>query len=68
MDERAVEDGVPMARGGTPEEIAGPLVFLLSDLSSFMTGQCLIVDGGTHARFPHGNVTNGSAPTVPDRT
>jgi NAD(P)-dependent dehydrogenase (short-subunit alcohol dehydrogenase family) len=54
MDELAVQDGVPMARYGSPEEIAGPLVFLLSDLSSFMTGQCLIVDGGTHARFPHG--------------
>lgn len=54
MDAIAAGDGVPMARWGKPEEIAGPLVFLLSDLSSFMTGQCLIADGGTHARFPHG--------------
>ena len=37
-----------------PEEIAGPLVFLLSDLAGFMTGQNLVVDGGTNARFPHG--------------
>lgn len=54
MNAIAADDGVPMARWGRPEEIAGPLVFLLSELSSFMTGQCLIADGGTHARFPHG--------------
>jgi NAD(P)-dependent dehydrogenase (short-subunit alcohol dehydrogenase family) len=42
-----------LARWGRPEDIAGPLVFLLSDLSQFMTGQNLIVDGGTNARFPH---------------
>jgi 3-oxoacyl-[acyl-carrier protein] reductase len=53
-----------MARFGTPEEIAGPLVFLLSDLSSFMTGQCLIVDGGTHALFPHGGALT-SGPFAP---
>jgi NAD(P)-dependent dehydrogenase (short-subunit alcohol dehydrogenase family) len=50
---QAVDDGVPLERCGTPEEIAGPLVFLVSDLSTFLTGQTLIVDGGTHAAFPH---------------
>jgi 3-oxoacyl-[acyl-carrier protein] reductase len=47
------EDGMPLARWGNPDEIAGPLVFLVSKLSSFMTGQTLIVDGGMNARFPH---------------
>jgi NAD(P)-dependent dehydrogenase (short-subunit alcohol dehydrogenase family) len=35
-----------MHRWGTVDEIAAPAVFLASDESSFMTGQCLIVDGG----------------------
>ena len=37
---------VPMKRIGTPSEIVGPIVYLLSDASKYMTGQELIVDGG----------------------
>jgi NAD(P)-dependent dehydrogenase (short-subunit alcohol dehydrogenase family) len=47
----------PLGRMGTPEEIAGPLVFLVSDLASFVTGQTIIADGGTHAAFPHFDAT-----------
>ncbi|MEX2648948.1 MAG: SDR family oxidoreductase, partial [Alphaproteobacteria bacterium] len=36
----------PMQRRGTPEEFAGPAVFLLADASSFVSGVCLAVDGG----------------------
>ena len=53
QDENARRDGTPLNRGGVPIEIAGPLVFLVSDLSSFMTGQTLVVDGGMRAAFPH---------------
>jgi 3-oxoacyl-[acyl-carrier protein] reductase len=36
----------PLQRSGSPAEIAGPLVFMVSDLSSFVSGQTLVVDGG----------------------
>jgi NAD(P)-dependent dehydrogenase (short-subunit alcohol dehydrogenase family) len=36
----------PMGRFAKPEEIAGQIVFLLSDASSFVTGTCLVADGG----------------------
>jgi NAD(P)-dependent dehydrogenase (short-subunit alcohol dehydrogenase family) len=45
--------GVPMARRGEPDEIAAAALFLVSDLSSYVTGQCLPVDGGTSAKHVH---------------
>jgi 3-oxoacyl-[acyl-carrier protein] reductase len=36
----------PLRRLARPEDIAGSVLFLASDLSSFITGQCLNVDGG----------------------
>ena len=53
LDAMAAAEGVPMQRFGRAHELAGPLLFLLSNLSSFMTGQTLVVDGGTMVHFPH---------------
>ncbi len=36
----------PLRRIATPEDVAGPVLFLASDWSRFMTGQTLLVDGG----------------------
>jgi NAD(P)-dependent dehydrogenase (short-subunit alcohol dehydrogenase family) len=41
---------LPLRRRGTPQELAGAVVFLLSDLSGFVTGQALPVDGGSSVR------------------
>lgn len=42
-------DTVPMGRAGHVDEMAGAAVFLASDLSSYITGQTIHVDGGTQA-------------------
>ncbi len=44
---REIEAGIPLGRVATPEEIAGPIVFLCSDLASHVTGEILNVNGGS---------------------
>ncbi len=44
---------IAMGRRGRPEEQAGPILFLLSELSSYITGQTLLVDGGLDLRWSH---------------
>jgi NAD(P)-dependent dehydrogenase (short-subunit alcohol dehydrogenase family) len=39
-------DVVPLRRTGTPEDVAGVVLFLLSDLARYVTGQFIAVDGG----------------------
>jgi 3-oxoacyl-[acyl-carrier protein] reductase len=47
--EGGIEAMVPMGRAGHVDEMAGAAVFLASDLSSYVTGQTIHVDGGTAA-------------------
>jgi len=53
MDEAMEAERVPLRRAARPIDQARPLLFLLSELSSFITGQTLVVDGGVMVRFPH---------------
>jgi len=49
VDPKAIEEWkqqIPMKRGGKPEEVADACVFLASDMSNYITGQVLQVDGG----------------------
>ncbi|SHI89692.1 3-oxoacyl-[acyl-carrier-protein] reductase [Pseudozobellia thermophila] len=49
LDEKTVQgwrDGIPLKRGGTPKDIANACLFFASDLSDYVTGQVLNVDGG----------------------
>lgn len=39
-------DAIPLKRGGTPEDIANACIFLASDMSAYITGQVINVDGG----------------------
>lgn len=49
LDEKVVQswrDGIPLKRGGTPEDVAKVALFLAGDLSSYVTGQVISVCGG----------------------
>ncbi len=49
LDQNQVEEwkkAIPLKRGGTAEEVADCAVFLASDLSKYISGQVLQVDGG----------------------
>jgi 3-oxoacyl-[acyl-carrier protein] reductase len=49
LDEKVVQqwrDGIPLKRGGTSEDVANVTLFLASDMSAYVTGQCINVCGG----------------------
>ncbi|MGV0716096.1 SDR family oxidoreductase [Mycolicibacterium sp. XJ662] len=62
VDENPDRDrrAIAMGRRGRPEEQAGAILFLLSDLSSYITGQTLLVDGGLNLKWTHLDADNTS--------
>ena len=51
---------IAMGRRARPEEQAGPILFLLSDLSTYITGQTILVDGGLNLKWTHLGADNTS--------
>ena len=62
VDEDPLRDrtAIAMGRRGRPEEQAGAILFLLSELSSYITGQTLLVDGGLNLKWTHLGADNTS--------
>lgn len=59
-DPQRDRQAIPMGRRGRPEEQAGAVLFLLSELSSYVTGQTLLVDGGVNLKWGHLGADNTS--------
>lgn len=58
--------GIPIGRMGRPDEIVGPVLFLLSDAASMVTGVNLPVDGGNLALNPGGSLPASTSPSTAD--
>jgi NAD(P)-dependent dehydrogenase (short-subunit alcohol dehydrogenase family) len=46
-------DVIPLGRRGEPDDVAGAVLFLLSDLAQYVSGQTIAIDGGALARAPY---------------
>jgi len=46
-------DVIPLGRRGEPDDVAGAVLYLLSDLADYVSGQTIAIDGGALARAPY---------------
>jgi NAD(P)-dependent dehydrogenase (short-subunit alcohol dehydrogenase family) len=51
-----MERNPPLKRLAQPADVASAILYLASDLSAYVTGQTLVVDGGVNAKFPYGTL------------
>ena len=49
LDETSLKQMIPMARFGEPEEVASVVLFLVSKEASYITGECINVNGGLYS-------------------
>ena len=49
---------IPLGRRGESEDVAGAVLYLLSDLAGYVTGQTIVIDGGALARAPYNDGDN----------
>jgi 2-deoxy-D-gluconate 3-dehydrogenase len=47
---RQISERIPAGRWGSPQDFAGPVVFLASEASKYVSGEVLVVDGGWMGR------------------
>jgi 3-oxoacyl-[acyl-carrier protein] reductase len=48
--QKATIQGIPLGRGGIPDDVAGSVLFLASNLSSYLTGETIEINGGMYMR------------------
>jgi NAD(P)-dependent dehydrogenase (short-subunit alcohol dehydrogenase family) len=60
-------DVIPLGRLGTPEDVADAVLFLASDEAAYVTGHCLVVDGGLTVQLRSPMVDTAVDPTLPNR-
>jgi NAD(P)-dependent dehydrogenase (short-subunit alcohol dehydrogenase family) len=57
---------IPLGRLGRPEEVAAAALFMISDEADYLTGACLVLDGGYSLGIPSYGAERSPSPEIPD--